>query len=445
MRVVADKRLKGNKLENEVVARTSERQDIAAFPRTTNLAPRHTTHRGGKGEPFHDWYPYLEGFSSEFVKHVLAQHIPNARLIIDPFAGTGTTPVVLSSLGLDCGYCEINPAMQLVIQSKMSLGQLTSAAKAVLAEKLVGLSVTLPKLVADAPPDESLEVSYHANFRGSIFFSPPAYRALLCLRTVADTLSNEDALLANLLTVSVMSKIVICSKLKRAGDVRYKTEKELAKGVPDIVSEVAQHLLVIANDCETSLELNGTAALLVPNAKELNLIKPILADGVITSPPYLNGTNYFRNTKLELWFARFLTIANGLRAYRDQAITSGINDVGAAQGRVLVNDAVSSLVSNLSANAYDQRIPRMVAGYFEDMSLVILGLARNCKPGACICIDIGDSRYAGVHVPTHDILAQIGVGLGLEHVGTTRLRERLSKDKSTLSQSLVVLRKAIKC
>ena len=28
------------------------------------------THTGGKGEVFHDWYPYLEGFSSSFVSSV---------------------------------------------------------------------------------------------------------------------------------------------------------------------------------------------------------------------------------------------------------------------------------------------------------------------------------------------------------------------------------------
>lgn len=416
-----------------------------AFPQKTDLASRHTTHRGGKGEPFHDWYPYLEGFSPEFVKHVLAEYMPAARLIIDPFAGTGTTPVVLSSLGLDCGYCEVNPAMQLVVEAKMSVGKLPAFDRAVLAKQLVALSEDLPKRVAEAAPDGQLEKSYKANFDGSIFFSPVAYRGLLGLRTVVDTLAAENGLLAHLLTISVMSKIVICSNLKRSGDVRYKTQKELAKGVPDILPEVAKHLLVIANDCRTSLELKGNATLLTANAKQLNLVKLILADGVITSPPYLNGTNYFRNTKLELWFARFLTTDIGLRAYRDQAITSGINDVAAAQGRVHVNELVRSLVAELSADTYDQRIPRMVAGYFEDMNLVLQGLAKNCRPGASICIDIGDSRYAGVHVPTHDILAHIGESLGLEHLGTTHLRTRLSKDKSPLSQSLVVLRKPLKC
>ena len=32
---------------------------------------KNATHAGGKGEILHDWYPYLEGFSSEFVYFIL--------------------------------------------------------------------------------------------------------------------------------------------------------------------------------------------------------------------------------------------------------------------------------------------------------------------------------------------------------------------------------------
>lgn len=31
------------------------------------FAPLSATFRGGKQEPFHTWYPYLEGYSLEFV------------------------------------------------------------------------------------------------------------------------------------------------------------------------------------------------------------------------------------------------------------------------------------------------------------------------------------------------------------------------------------------
>ena len=142
-----------------------------------------------------------------------------------------------------------------------------------------------------------------------------------------------------------------------------------------------------------------------------------------------------------MWFGRFLTGESTLRTFRDEAITSGINDVGIAQGRRIVHPSVGEVVESLRANAYDQRIPRMVAGYFEDMKLVLEGLRDGCRPGATICIDIGDSRYGGVHVATHDILANVGVDVGLEHIETVRLRGRISKDRLALSQSLIVLRK----
>ena len=405
------------------------------------IAPIHTTHRGGKGEPFHDWYPYLEGFSSEFVKHILSEFMPNAKRIIEPFAGTGTAPVVLSGMNIECGYCEVNPAMRLIISAKMKFGNLKKYDKEKLANDLNELSQNLSTQIKSSKKNSVLEKSYKDNFGESVFFDENTFSDLLKLRTLNDYLLETSPILGECLTVSVMSKIISCSLLKRAGDVRYKTEKELAKGVPNLLDEVAKHLLVISNDCFNSPDLIGKSSLLSPNAKNLITSENFHADGVITSPPYLNGTNYFRNTKLELWYAKFLVGESTLRSFRDQAITSGINDVGKSQGRININESVKNLVGELQENAYDSRIPRMVAGYFEDMTQVILGLAKNCNIGSAICIDIGDSRYGGVHVPTHDILANIGIDLGLAHLETVHLRTRLSKDKSKLSQSLIILKK----
>ena len=70
-----------------------------------------------------------------------------------------------------------------------------------------------------------------------------------------------------------------------------------------------------------------TPEMILANAKNIDLANDLEIDAVITSPPYLNGTNYFRNTKLELWFLRYIQFENDLRFFRDQALTSGINDV----------------------------------------------------------------------------------------------------------------------
>lgn len=404
------------------------------------IAATQVTHQGGRGEPFHDWYPYLEGFSSEFVKFVLAKYMPNAKKVIEPFAGTGTTPVALAALGVDCGYCEVNPAMRLVVEAKMAVGSADVTRRKELSDKLNALAAELPLRTKAVDLDKELLQDYQFNFAGSKFFDDAGMTQALALRTINDQIAREDQLLGDLFTVAVMAKLVICSRLKRSGDVRYKTEKELQKGVPALVDEVSKHLRLISKDCLTADGLNASVELITPNARDLIATSSYKADGVITSPPYLNGTNYFRNTKLELWFGRFLSNGTTLRSFRDAAITSGINDVGAAQGRKIVHSSIQTLVDTLSENAYDQRIPRMVAGYFEDMRRVLEGLMANCQPGSAICIDIGDSRYGGVHVPTHEILEALGLDIGLEHVETVHLRNRISKDRSVLSQSLIVFK-----
>jgi hypothetical protein len=44
----------------------------------------------------------------------------------------------------------------------------------------------------------------------------------------------------------------------------------------------------------------------------------------VTSPPYLNGTNYFRNTKIELWLLGFIENEQELKNLRREAISAGL-------------------------------------------------------------------------------------------------------------------------
>ena len=138
------------------------------------IAPTQVTHQGGRGEPFHDWYPYLEGFSSEFVKYILTKYMPNAKKIIEPFAGTGTTPVALAALGIDCGYCEVNPAMRLVVESKMAVGSADVARRKQLSMKLDALATELPLRTKAVDLDKALQQDYQVNFAGSKFFDDAA-------------------------------------------------------------------------------------------------------------------------------------------------------------------------------------------------------------------------------------------------------------------------------
>lgn len=62
-------------------------------------------------EPIHRWVPWVAGFSSQFVREALDKHLPKGGVVLDPFAGVGTTPVETIRRGASfkaVGF-EINP------------------------------------------------------------------------------------------------------------------------------------------------------------------------------------------------------------------------------------------------------------------------------------------------------------------------------------------------
>lgn len=406
------------------------------------FAAKDATFHQCKQEPLHNWFPYLEGYGPDFVESVFAKYMPSAKRVIDPFVGSGTTPLVLSALGVECGYCEANPVMREVARIKTATARMNLKVLTPLAASIRQLGNDLPHRVKTANRDGSLAKNYQECFGKSVFFSEHAFDAVLKLRTVVDDLAKEESSLSDALLLATLSKLVICSQLKRAGDVRFKTEKELLRLPASIIHEISEHLEVMALDCLRTQVCLADITLLGFDARSLDTVPSFHADGVITSPPYLNGTNYIRNTKLELWFTRFLTTTADLRGFRDTVVTSGINDVAGEQDYEPVTRSVAAVVAGLEKDAYDQRIPRMVAAYFSDMARVFRGLHRHTTPNAVLCIDIGDSRYGGVHVPTHSLLGDVGATEGFVLTDSVTLRKRVSKDQTPLTQELLIFKKA---
>jgi len=398
------------------------------------------TFQNSKKAPLHNWFPYLEGFGPGFVDSVIRKYIPGARTILDPFVGSGTTPLSLSCKGISTVYCEANPLMIEIARIKLNIAKQSPTSRLLLSKQISVLAKDIPKYLSTVEPAKDLQASYDKCFGKSIFFTPKVKLEVFAIRGLIDHLSAENTLLADSLLMATLSKLLLCSELKRAGDVRFKTAKEKMKSSPQLVLEVQNQLKVMASDCLEVFAATGDTKLLASDARNILMAEPAEVDGVITSPPYLNGTNYIRNTKLELWFARLLKDASDLRKLRDRVVTSGINDVTAGQNCRPVTQSIARLIKKMEVNAYDSRIPRMVASYFLDMQKVLAGMKYHTKNGGIICIDIGDSSYSKIHVKTDEVILELASELGLVHVETVLLRSRFSKDGSKLTQKLLVFR-----
>ena len=241
--------------------------------------------------------------------------------------------------------------------------------------------------------NKELKKTYVNTFQKSIFFDSLTFSKILKIKTFNNELSKKNIVLSDLLMIAVFSKLIYCSKLKRMGDLRYKNKKELMKKGPEIISEISKQLVKKSIDCEKSPNTKIKNILISKNSKNLIFKKSFKADGVITSPPYLNGTNYIRNSKLELWYMGFLKDKNNLRDIRNEVITSGINDVDRNAANTEIDPLIKTLISKLNKATYDKRIPIMILKYFKDMEETFNGLAHHLKSNSIVCIDIGDSKF----------------------------------------------------
>lgn len=384
-----------------------------------------------KGEAIHRWYSYLEGYSSCLIDDVIREiGAKDIHAIYDPFCGTGTTSLVASTYGIKSYYSETNPFMREVIEAKTNCVKRlrdSGVGSSHLKQFLTNIENYNMKLrLEDASWD-----GFEKYFESEVLFQ------LQDLLNEINNISDDDS--RKIALVILASITVRASKMIRQGDLRFAKESEKNDSDRDVILNFRKKIEdAIADidgaDCETHAETICVS----DDARDSTLENMI--DCVITSPPYLNGTNYIRNTKLELKLSGFVVSEKDLPAFHSKGIIAGINNVSRRTMGFEVPDCVKEYISELEPVSYDKRIPIMVAGYFHDMSQVICRLAHALKDNGYFIMDIGDSQFAGVHIPTHKILTQICEEYGFCLYDEEILRERRSKNGMVLSQRLLKFR-----
>lgn len=429
---------------NQVVKRLIK-QKLPEIDKVEGVTEKDVTFVKSKNIPFQRWYPYIEGYSPDFVKSLINNYEITDALIYEPFAGTGTTLLAADDLGLSTVYSEVNPLLQFLIQTKLNVLKANEAQRKKLSKDLKDIQKAVLKNLNKFEEDKSLRESYKSLFSDKKYFPDETLEQVLKLRSYIDIVKLEDELLADTLTVAVISCLLPVSFLKKVGDVRFKTAKEIEKDLKTFNDILPEKIGNIAEDVlNLDYKLKGKPEFILSNAKNIGRVNDLKIGAIITSPPYLNGTNYFRNTKVELWFLRYLQFENDLRFFRDQALTSGINDVKKEYAYVNGLDIASkssllkATLIELNKNAYDSRIPVMAQSYFKEMYTIFNDAKPLLAQNAKVLIDIGDSIFSGVHINTDDILIELMQGLGYEFVENKILRKRRSRNQEILTQSLLV-------
>lgn len=386
-----------------------------------------------KKKPIHRWFDYLEGYSEVLVKSEL-KILKDVNRLYDPFSGSGTTPLVGVINGVDSYYSEVNPVMQFVTKVKTC----TAFKVAHNMQKVNYLRDVISDIGTKLIPRDTDNPSLNGFEK---YYSDNNLRFIIAYKNLIANITDQDV--RDILLLALASSAVPTSKMIRRGDLRFaKGQKEENRAnqafKPFIMAKLSQMFedILLVRDNHVS-----ESVLLSADAREINNYEPNMMDAVITSPPYLNGTNYFRNTKLELKLLDYINSEKDLSAMYDKGIVAGINNVSKRRKILEPMDSVLPYYDKLKTAAYDARIPKMVSGYFWGMDSVIDRLRILVRPKGIVVIDIGDSQFAGVHIPTHDLLSDLFTNHGFVKLSEDVLRHRRSRNGLVLTQRKIRYRR----
>jgi DNA modification methylase len=385
------------------------------------------------------WYPYVEGFSSTYTRDTILRYQP--RTVYDPFGGSGTTQLAASCLGVPSFYSEINPFMCFVAETKVLASGWARSNFSAFKAACTQFERYLRSNRFDLDADRVDLSGYNWAFPGRSFFEEAHLRQLLAAIIFARQFESTSPMLRDLLLLACASNAVRSSNMTRRADLRRRRPGEYKNRVVDVPGYLSETLKRFVEDVQ---HLPGVAAPTLrvsDDARALPAEYSNAFDFALTSPPYLNGTNYFRNTKIELWLLGFIKSEDELGTYRRRAIAAGINNVTRDRLAAHTFERVEKVVACLNATDGDKRIPLLVRQYFSDMYELFVAVHRGLTPGGAFLLDIGDSKFYGVHVPTDQLLidAAIRAGMVLEHRHV--LARRHSRDKTQLVQVELVFQK----
>ncbi|GBC92982.1 hypothetical protein HRbin15_01465 [bacterium HR15] len=375
----------------------------------------------------HGWLRLTPAYAATLVEDLL-QDVAIQSVVLDPFAGTGTTGLVCAEKGLQCDMVEINPFLAWLASVKVCCYTASEAKRTLhLAQEVLALcegdSPLLPQRV---PPMRNIER----------WWTPPRLVTLSRLYEAIHTVcQSEPTKITDLLLVA------FCQVLIRWSNAGYHHPSVTFRVIePSLFPHEEASLILtdfinsVSNICASAVKpLRGKVEVFTDDARTLGCLEGRTYDMVITSPPYPNRISYVREVRPFLYWLGFLKTPREAGELDWQAIGG---TWGAATSRLLDielnNNELYAMLPELQiiVGTIDRRSPllsRYVVRYFQDMYTHLQHLSRLLKKGACIRYIVGNAKFYDVIVPTEQLLAHLMQEVGIEQLRIEPLRKRNSK------------------
>lgn len=370
----------------------------------------------------HRWYPFVEGYSKEFIEDILEELPFTPQCAMEPFCGSGTTPVELQNHNIKCYSFEVSPFMHLLAKVKLE----RTYDETMLTYYRNKVADSLKKPLSNIRTLESVpfgDTVVRKDGMKKWNFHDTALDGVLDIRHAIRTVVDDNRY-KNLFTIALSSIILQASNLLRNGKcLSYKKDwktkilsrDEIHGLFLERLDTVITEDVRILSSHKNSI-INSDLCYFGDVRKSINVVPDGTLDLIITSPPYLNSRDYTDIYMLELKVLQLVNSHEDLQKLRKSTLRSHVQ-VKYSNTEPIDNARLIKCLSdmkNSKAKSWNTEIPNMICGYFEDMLQLFSAFSRKMHQGGVIYFNVANSAYFGVEVPVDYIICDIAEDCGFK-------------------------------
>ena len=389
-----------------------------------------TTFLDNMSLPIHRWYRYTAGFSAEWVESVANEYKQdvdrNDIVVLDPFAGSGTTLLACDKLGVESFGYESHPLVYRIASAKLLWNVNPDIVKRLSEEILVYAESNefaleqYPDIVKKCYDDHNL-VQINS--------------LKISLEHLA---SDEDEF-----KIVWLGFVSILRSASHAGTAtwQYVLPNKTKARVSSAFVAFEKQIDMMCDDIRTfqGYSLQKKSNLILQDARVPSSLEDNSIDLIITSPPYANNYDYADATRLELSVLGEIESWGDLQSVIRPGLVRSCSQMVSKEKKLTYEYLKDPLLRPIYTEILDvcrrmdvekenhggkKNYHTMIALYFLDLAKIWHELRRVCKRGSLICFVIGDSAPYGVYVPVDEWLGKLAVSAGFEEYWFEKTRDR---------------------
>lgn len=400
-----------------------------------------------KKEPIHRWYPFVEGYSKDFINSILNEMNRSNLVCLEPFSGSGTTSLELQNNNIPCYAFEINPLMYNIAKVKLEnnydLKEL----------EFWHNFIQKKRIISNINLETEFSTLYEGEEKTKWNYNEVVGKAIQKLNISINQIKEEKY--KDLFLVVLASILLDVSNLYRNGKcLSYKKNwKEITFLEIDVFKKfddkINKEIKVDIQSIKKSTQNNKD--LLFNEDSRIGIEKRILdnsIDLVITSPPYLNSRDYTDTYMLELKTLGLTKTLKDIKKLRENTLRSHVQikwqDSESINNKTLENTFDLLAKSIKKEQLWNSSILDMIRLYFVDIQKIFHILYKKMKQKGRIYFNVSNSAYFNVLINTIDICGEIATNEGFKVIEIREARklktspQQRDKIKSLLEGVIVI-------